>query len=191
MRWFRSCDAAYAFLWEGDAQPPARWHGAGRGPVHYLADTPAGAWAEVIRHEAITDEGDLADVRRALWVIEVPDEDVRAAARVRLPRAIITGGTDSYARCQAHADRLRGTGAAAILAPSAALDAGSAGGSHTDRGVRPAAAADGRVVALFGPRPDLVGWPVVTGAPPPNLLEVVRHLRPDACGADPPPQAPG
>lgn len=177
MRWFRHCDPAHAFLWESDAQPPARWHPAGRGPAHYLADTPAGAWAELIRHEAIIDADDLTDVRRALWTIEVPDADVVQAERVRLPRAITTGGLDSYHRCQAHAERLRSLGATAILAPSAALERGTAGGHRTDGGLQPATAADARVVALFGPRPDLVGWIVVTtGAPPADLLTQVRPL---------------
>lgn len=177
MRWFRLCDPAYAFLWESDAQHPGRWHAAGRGPVHYLADTPAGAWAELIRHEAITDADDLPDVRRALWTVAVPDDDVRAAERARLPRTVTTGGLDTYPRCQAHADRLRAAGASAVTAPSAALARGAAGGHRTAGGLRPAAAADGRVLALFGPRPDLVGWMVVsTGAPPHDLLARVRHL---------------
>lgn len=177
MRWFRSCDPAYAFLWESDAQPPARWHGTGRGPVHYLADTPAGAWAELIRHEAITDPGDLAGLRRALWAVEIPDDDVAGAHRVHLPRTVSTGGIDSYERCQAHADRLRSAGVTAIMAPSAALAPGAAGGHRTDGGMHPAPAADGRVLVLFGRRPDLTGWAVVTGAAPAaDLLPVVCHL---------------
>jgi hypothetical protein len=177
VRWFRNCDPAYAFLWESDVQPPARWHAAGRGPVHYLADTPAGAWAELIRHEAITDADDLADVRRALWAVDVPDDDLAAAHRVRLPRPTATGGTDTYDRCQAHADRLRRAGTTAIVAPSAALAPGTAGGHRTDGGLQPATPADGRVVVLFGPRPDLVAWVVVTAAAPPvDLLPAVRHL---------------
>jgi len=177
VRWFRNCDPAVAFLWESGAQPPGRWHSAGRGPVHYLADTPGGAWAELIRHEAITDATDLADVRRALWAIEVPDHDVVGAAQVRLPRAETTGGTASYSRCQAHADRLRSSGSASILAPSAALFPGAAGGYRTDAGLQRASAAEGRVLVLFGPRPDLIGWEVVTSAAPPvHLLSVVRHL---------------
>ncbi len=177
MRWFRNCDPAYAFLWESGAQPPARWHGAGQGPVHYLADTPAGAWSELLRHEAITDADDLADVRRALWAVEVPEVDIAGAAHSRLPRSVATGGIDSYPRCQAHADRVRAAGAQALVAPSAALAPGAAGGRRTDLGLQPATAADGRVVALFGPRPDLVGWLVVSdGRPDADLLGVVRHL---------------
>jgi len=145
--------------------------------VHYLADTPAGAWAELIRHEAITEAADLLDVRRALWAVEVPEDDVLGATRVRLARRVTTGGTDTYARCQAHADRLREAGTRAIVAPSAALAGGGARGQRTDGGIRPAPPTDGRVVVLFGPRPDLVGWVIVTGgAPPVEVLTVVRHL---------------
>lgn len=46
----------------------ARWHGPGEGPVQYFADTPDGAWAEFVRHEGITEESELVNVRRALWV---------------------------------------------------------------------------------------------------------------------------
>lgn len=177
MRWFRSCDPAFSFLWESSDQPPARWHGAGGGPAHYLADTPAGAWAELLRHEAITDLEDAADLRRALWAIEVPDEDVAGAARVRISRSVATGGLASYDRCRALAERLRAGGATALMAPSAALAAGGAAGEHTDGGRRPGLAADGRVVVLFGPRPDLLGWLVVTGgSPPEDVLGSVRHL---------------
>lgn len=177
MRWFRHCDPAYAFAWESDAQPPGRWHAAGRGPAHYLADTPDGAWAELIRHEGITDADDLADVRRALWTVEVPDDDGTSADRVRLPRTVTTGGLDTYHRCQAHADRLRASGSTGIMAPSAALARGAAGGHRTDCGLQAASAADGLALALFGARPELVGWVVVTsGAPPVDLLTRVRHL---------------
>lgn len=177
VRWFRSCDPAYPFGWESDAQPPARWHAPGRGPVQYLADTPAGAWAELIRHEAITDPADLADLRRALWAVEVPDDEIADASRARLPHAVTTGGAESYRRCQAHAERLRASGATALKAPAAALVAGAAGGHRTHAGLQPAAPADGWVVALFGRRPDLIGWIVVeAGSPPKDLLPAVRHL---------------
>ena len=39
---YRHSDPRYPFLWEDNAQPAARWHGDGQGPVHYLADTPTG-----------------------------------------------------------------------------------------------------------------------------------------------------
>ncbi|MGI8752577.1 MAG: RES domain-containing protein [Acidimicrobiales bacterium] len=177
MRWFRHADPRYAFLWECDAQPDARWHVVGDGPVQYLADTPAGAWAELIRHEAITDPEDLADVTRALWAIEVPDDDMATAAVPALPSPVLAGSTDSYRSCQEEAVRLRATGARALLAPSAALTAGAAAAARTDGGLRPGPAADGRVLVLFGRRPDLDGWRVVDGGRlDPHLVDVTRPL---------------
>jgi hypothetical protein len=36
---------------------------------------------------------------------------------------------------------------------------------------------DGKVIVLFGPRPDLIGWQVVeAGRPDPDSLARVRHL---------------
>lgn len=66
---FRQADPRYPFLWDTAAQPPARWHGPGEGPAHYFADTPAGAWAELLRHEEITDPDDAATlgVRYGPW----------------------------------------------------------------------------------------------------------------------------
>jgi hypothetical protein len=63
---YRHADPRFPFLWETAAQPPARWHGAGEGPVQYLADTPDGAWAEFMRHEGIATESELMNVRRVL-----------------------------------------------------------------------------------------------------------------------------
>src|SRR6202011_1235998 len=70
---YRHADPRFPFLWESVDQPAARWHGPGEGPVQYFADTPDGAWAKFLRHEGITKESELANVRRALWAIEVPD----------------------------------------------------------------------------------------------------------------------
>ena len=46
----RRADPRFPFLWESSAQPAGRWHGSGEGPCHYFADTPYGAWAELLRH---------------------------------------------------------------------------------------------------------------------------------------------
>src|SRR6516165_10773986 len=95
---YRHADPRFPFLWESANQPPARWHGPGEGPVQYFADTPDGAWAEFLRHEAITDQSELANVRRALWAVEVPD-DLPAEAP-RLSQSILTGDLDTYEACQ-------------------------------------------------------------------------------------------
>lgn len=172
---YRHNDRRYPFLWEGDGQPGARWHRAGEGPVQYLADSPGGAWAEFVRHEEITDEADLDGVSRALWAIEVDDPD---PVTPDLPDEVARGGRESYAACQDEAARLRAEGAAALVAPSAALETGTAGGWRVEGGLRDGPSVDGRVFVLFGARPDLIGWLVVDrGRPPIGLLEAVRHFR--------------
>ncbi len=109
---YRHADPRFPFLWESTDQPAGRWHAAGEGPVHYFADTPDGAWAEFLRHEGITEEAELDNVRRALWAVDVP-EPIPAAAP-DLPRQVLTGGLGTYPRCRAEARRLRATGATAL-----------------------------------------------------------------------------
>lgn len=171
---YRHCDPRYAFLWENDSQPPARWHGLGEGPTHYLADTPDGAWAEFLRHEEITELADLAMVRRAIWAIEFEPSECQDVA---LAYTVLTGGEDSYDECQQEARTLRALGAQGIRAPSAALQSGEAAGYHVDNGLKRDSAMDGVVYVLFGPRPDLSGWRVTGDARPhATLLSAVRHL---------------
>lgn len=171
---YRQADSRYPMLWEDAAQPPARWHRAGQGPAHYLTDTPDGAWAEFVRHEAITDPADLEEVRRALWAVEVPDTDLPSP---ELAQAQLTGGEETYEACQAEADRLRSTGAPGLRAPSAALHPGEARGWRTDSGLRPGPDRDGYVIVLFGRRPELVGWASTrAGTVDGSLLGKVRQL---------------
>ena len=171
---FRHADPRLPFLWESADQPSARWHEAGQGPAHYLADTPDGAWAEFLRHEEISDPTDLDGVRRALWAVEIPD---LPTIRPKLPARSLRGGRSTYKTCRREADRLRKRGATGLVAPSAALAAGDARGKRVDAGVRPGPARDPKVIVLFGRRPDVVGWAVVDGGRPPNdLLPRVRHF---------------
>jgi hypothetical protein len=172
---YRHAPPALPFLWETPDQPPARWHGENEGPVHYFADTPDGAWAEFLRHEGITTTDELAGIDRAIWAVEVPDAALAAAVEPDLTRETLTGGAGTYEACRRESRRLRRAGGEALRAPSAALVSGGARGWRVDAGLRPAADRDGHVIALFGPRPDLVGWQVVDrGRPGPNLLEYVR-----------------
>jgi hypothetical protein len=176
---YRHAPPGLPFIWEATDQPEARWHGGGEGPAHYFADTPEGAWAELLRHEEIAAPEDLAGVQRAIWAIEVPDAEVRAAVQPGLADAVLLGGLATYPACRDEARRLRRDGAAGVRAPSAALMPGAAGGWRVDSGLQPAAPRDGTVIVLFGPRPDLVGWRVVDqGRPGPDLLEYVRPLSP-------------
>lgn len=173
---FRHNDSRLPFLWESVRQPAARWHKEGEGPVQYFADTPAGAWAEFLRHEEITDELDLRGVSRALWAVEVGEPE---CASPDLPESVLRGGHDSYPACQDEAARLRQVGATALTTMPAALREGAARGWRVGLGFRRGPSYDGRVFALFGPRPDLVGWPAVDrGRPPAELLRDVRHFEP-------------
>lgn len=172
---YRHADSRFPFLWEGAGQPPARWHASGEGPVQYFADTPDGAWAEFLRHEGIREEAELANVRRALWAIEVPG-DLPAKAP-RLAEAVLTGGFETYEKCQREARRLRNNGVTALRALSAALLSGGAAGWKVDGGLQRAAERDGTVLAVFGARSDFVGWMAAfAGYPRADLLSRVRHF---------------
>jgi hypothetical protein len=171
---FRHADARYPFLWESSAQPAARWHSDGEGPVAYLAETPDGAWAEFLRHEEITDPEDLEGIVRSIWAVEVPDPPT---ATPRLPATVMTGDLGTYERCRAEARRLRAR-ADGMVALSAALLPRTPSGFRVDGGLRPAPSRRERVFVLFGPRPTLVGWSACReGRPRPDLLARVRHLR--------------
>jgi RES domain-containing protein len=171
---FRHVDSRFPFLWESDRQPGGRWHAEGEGPVHYFADTPDGAWAELLRHEEITEEADVATIRRALWAVELPDEP-RAAPR--LPAAQLRGGLETYETCRAEARRLRASGASGLIAPSAALRGGEARGWRVRGGLEPGKARTGKVIVLFGRRPGLTGWSAAAeGHPHRTLLAKVRPL---------------
>jgi hypothetical protein len=180
---FRHADTRVPFLWESSAQPAARWHGPGEGPCQYLADTPEGAWAEFLRHEEITDPADLAGIARSLWAIEVADHVLDGAARVAdsdpdtLDPEAAMGGLTSYPVCQQYARGQRRAGADALIAPSAAVVPGGAGGQVTEGGLHRGPERDGSVWAIFGPHPDLPGHRVVEGgAPPVRVLDLVRPL---------------
>jgi hypothetical protein len=173
---YRHADPRFPFLWEDAGQPPGRWHGPGEGPVQYFADTPDGAWAEFLRHEDITDEAELVNVRRALWAIEIPD-DLVLPETPGLSQRVLTGGIETYEACQREARRLRAKGAEALRAPSAALLPGAARGWKVNGGLQSADERDGFLLAVFGPRPDFVGWMATfAGRPRSDLCTRVRRL---------------
>jgi RES domain len=174
---FRQADPRYPFLWSDESQPAGRWHGDGEGPAHYFADTPDGAWAELLRHEEITDPDDAATLRRALWAVEIGDAPPKT---VGLPAAVVTGGRDTYRPCQDHARRLRTRGVRRLAAPSAALLPGTAAGREVAAGVeRSARPRDGQVIVIFDAPEGLIGWKAVEhGAPPTDILPRVRQFVP-------------
>jgi hypothetical protein len=172
---YRQCDSRFAFLWASERQPEGRWHAPGNGPVQYLASSPDGAWAELLRHEGIHEIDDLGGITRALWAVELAEVP---EARPSLDDATSRGDQASYPACQVEAERIREGGNEGLVAPSAAL---------CGRDVRPwravgeaniaAGERSATVVVLFGPRPDLEGWLMVDrGAPPSHVLAHVRHF---------------
>jgi hypothetical protein len=177
---FRVCDSRFPFLWTqttGTHQPSARWHAEGEGPVQYLTDTPPGAWAELLRHEEITDPADLAGISARLWAIDIADVEMHEP---RLTQAAMTSTPHGYEVCRAEARRLRAAGAKCIIAPSAALARGQGAGFHVGAaGLTRATMRDGRVIAHFGALPDAEGWCAADAArPDPELLGQLRPLYP-------------
>ena len=63
-----------------------------------------------------------------------------------LPEAVLQGGEETYAACQAEARRVRQRGGSALRAPSAALVAGGAGGQRVEGGLQEADPRDGSVL---------------------------------------------
>lgn len=154
-------------------QPAARWHGDGEGPCQYFADTPDGAWAEFLRHEGISEAEALELVERALWAAEIPDAGYEEPD---VSEATLKGGYDSYAECQDAARRIRVLGAIGLVASSAALKPGAAGGWQVNGGVVRGSPREGKVHVLFGPQPAVRGWLAALGRPSEDLLPLVNHL---------------
>jgi hypothetical protein len=174
---FRVCDCRFPFLWtvsSGARQRPARWHGEGEGPVQYFADTPPGAWAELLRHEEITDAADLAGIAARLWAVDLDEVEMQTP---KLSEAALSSGADGYEVCRAEARRLRAAGVRRMVAPTAALTAGESAGFHVrNTGLVRATPRDGRVIAHFGELPAAQGWCAADCARPD--AELLSHVRP-------------
>jgi hypothetical protein len=175
---FRVFDSRFPFLWEvaaGSRQPPARWHGVGEGPVQYFADTPTGAWAEVLRHEEITDPADLAGLSARIWAIRIADVEMHEP---QLPLAALTSKPAGYDTCRQEARRLRAAGAQRLQTVSAALKPGEGAGFRVGTtGLMRAPARDGKVIVHFGRLPEAEGWCAAEGArPEEQVLSQVRPL---------------
>ena len=70
---YRHTDPRFPFLWEGWEQPLGRWHS--------------------LRHEGITQEVELANVRRSLWAVDAPDDLL--ASEPNMPPGLSTAGMDA------------------------------------------------------------------------------------------------
>lgn len=175
---YRTTHPYYPFIWESDEQPPARWHAEGEGPVHYFATTPEGAWAEVLRHEEITDPEDLKGLtERAMWIVQLSEapSDARDLDAPDLDAATLTGSQNTYAACREEARRIRASDSSGFIAPSAALRAEGAV-KYTDSDGVQLEPVDSNVVVLFGRRSDLTAQLAGIGRPADRLLEHVRPL---------------
>ena len=169
---FRHADPRFPFLQEDSSQSAGRWNAAGD-LTHYFCDTPDGAWAEFLRHEEITDPEDLLTIRRALWAVDIGEPP---SLKPDLPQEVLMGGPENWPACRQFARPHRDK-EAGITALSAALRPGGAHSWRVDGGLQRGPVRDGTVFALFGARPDLVGWAAtVEGRPSEELLEDVRHF---------------
>jgi hypothetical protein len=158
-------------LWVRPNTEDGRWHVARTEPTQYLCLSPDGCWADLIRHETLQTEIDVALIRIPLWVLKINEERIadystfeKAEAAGFPPHALID---EDWERCQVEAERLKGLGFRGVLSPAAALAGETA-------------------MTLFGGR-RTVGWDeeprlastipakiVTVGAPPGGLVERVR-----------------
>jgi hypothetical protein len=159
------------------SQSSARWHRRGEGYAQYLSLEPPGAWAELIRYEAITDVARAASYRRRLWLLFVREHEIADLSTFDryddcgLDPRIAVGG---HAASRELADELRAAGFRGLLSPSAAL-AGAT--SLTLFGPRYEAIMLGGLERWSNPQPDLrvPCTLVVEGGPPEELLAQAIH----------------
>lgn len=171
---FRHADRRFPFLSEHASPVAGRWNTAGE-LTHYFCDTPDGAWAEFLRHEEIRNPQDLLTIRRSMWAVEIGETPT---VQAEAPPEQLLGGLETWPACQELAQQYRQQ-ENGITAPSAALLPGAAHGWRVDGGIQPGPSRDGKVFALFGPRPDLIGWAAcIEGRPGDELLASVRHFAP-------------
>src|SRR5947209_4965696 len=112
-------------LWARANTQHGRWHVARVSPTQYFGVTPDACWADLIRHENLRTEQELAMVRMPLWVLKVSEQRIadygtfdRAEAAGFPPDALIDA---DWERGQAEGRRLRGLGYRGVVAPAAAL----------------------------------------------------------------------
>lgn len=106
------------------SQPAGRWHRLGEGYAQYLSESPAGAWAELIRYFSIRSDTFAAEHRRDLWLVYVQESEI---ADLRSFEDWRSCGIDpevavgSHGPCRQLAEALRARGFRGVLSPSAAL----------------------------------------------------------------------
>lgn len=161
-------------LWVLPNRWSGRWNIAGVDCTQYLCLDTDAPYAEMIRHEGLTTEADVALLRLYLWEVKLHEAAIvdystfgKAAAAGFPPDALVD---DDHERCRAEAQWLKSNKARGVLAPSAALPGAMS-------------------LTLFGPKVE-VAWDTATklsaevpvrrlggkGAPPTGLVERVRHF---------------
>lgn len=154
------------------SQTSGRWHRRGEGYAQYLALEPLGAWAELVRSEAIRGGARAEQYRRRLWLVFVREHDIADLSTFAAYEACGLApelAVGAHADAQALADDLRAAGFRGVLSPSAAL----AGATNlTLFGARYEKVLLGALAAWPNPMPD-VRLPcslVVEGNPPAELV---------------------
>jgi RES domain len=106
------------------SQSSGRWHRLGEGYAQYLSLEPLGAWAELIRYEAIRDAARAQSYRRRLWLCFLREYELADLSTFdRYQDSGLDPGIaiSDHAASQALADELRAAGYRGVLSPSAAL----------------------------------------------------------------------
>jgi RES domain-containing protein len=170
----RFADVAFRYsnydtpLWARPNTQDGRWHAARTSPTQYFGINPDACWADLIRHENLRTEQELAMVRMPLWVLKLSEEriaDYRTFEKAEHagfpPDALID---DDWERCQAEGARLRELGYRGVMAPSAALPGdltltlfGGRRAVDWDDEAVVASAIPAKVVTVGGPPPGLLG----------------------------------
>lgn len=153
-------------------QPSGRWHRFGEGYAQYLSLDPSGAWAELIRYEAIRGNARAEQYRRRLWAFSIQEHEIAdlstfdAYHACGIDPALAIGG---HEESQALADELRAAGYRGILSPSAALTDAV---NLTLFGERFEKILSTGIDRWTNPQPDLLipGTLVVEGNPPTQLI---------------------
>lgn len=160
-------------FWACENSEPGRWHAFGDGATQYLSLGADGAWAELIRHEQLTTEDEVAQASMQMWSVSVGQGMVADYSTFALAdKAGFDAGAlvgEDHGPCRREGARLRELGYRGVLAVSAALPGEV---NLTLFGPR-TASAWGRPPLLASSLPATV---IARGAPPAGLVGRVRRI---------------
>jgi RES domain-containing protein len=126
---FRQVSSRFPPLYHAAGEPTpsqesGRWHVVGEGYAQYLALSPLGAWAELVRYYSIRSEDLAREQQRNLWLIYVVEEGIADLSTFEKwdacgldPRHAVA----DHHHCQKIGQALRDAGFRGVLSPSAAL----------------------------------------------------------------------